>query len=452
MAVGLLGSALVVGWAAARLLHRELDDALSAAASLVSEVYECCDAFAVGDTAASATPSGFGPAVNRYVVVRTLSGQPIRALPRSAMELPLDSTALREAGAGRGAFSTGRWLGGPVRSAYRSVAMGGRPGGYIAQVAASLDPIYNTERRVTLLLIGIVLLGGVATLAGAWRFVGSAVGPVAEITEHALRIEAGTLNQRISAHATTEEYRGLVAVLNRMLARLEASFRTQQRFTGDVSHELRTPLTALRGEIEVALRAERAPADYQRVLWSALEEIERLTSTVEDLLLITRVESHLVTPQRALVDLHPVVQRVLDQLRERIDERQLRIEVLQDSPSCTATVDPVLVTRLVMSLIDNAVKFTPPGGWVRVVTGVSDSGGARLRVENSGPPIAAEDLPHLFEPFYRADRARSRGTGTGMGLAVAAAIARVHGGEIRAANMDGEGVAFAVDLATQREP
>ena len=140
-------------------------------------------------------------------------------------------------------------------------------------------------------LVGVVLLATAAAFVGAWWLAGSAVRPVAEITEQATKIEAGTLSQRIAAHAETGEYRGLVAVLNRMLERLDVAFRTQRRLTADVSHELRSPLTALQGEIEVALRAERTPRDYQRVLHSALEEIERLTEMSEDLLLITRIDA-----------------------------------------------------------------------------------------------------------------------------------------------------------------
>jgi signal transduction histidine kinase len=132
-------------------------------------------------------------------------------------------------------------------------------------------PASASMSHVIVALAGVVVLGTGATLVGAWRLAGSAIQPVTEITAQATQIEGGTLDQRIVAHAKTEEYQGLVAVLNRMLERLEQAFTAQRRLTADVSHELRTPLTALRGEIEVALRAERAPRDYQRVLHSALD-------------------------------------------------------------------------------------------------------------------------------------------------------------------------------------
>src|SRR5438552_2536513 len=149
-----------------------------------------------------------------------------------------------------------------------------------------------------LVLASIVVAGTAATLMGAWHFTSSAVRPVAEITAQATRIETGTLDQRILAHADTEEYEGLVAVLNRMLERLERGFAAQRRLTADVSHGLRTPLTALRGEIEVALRAPRSPREYERVLRSWREENERIPGLREGRLLLPRGEGRPVSSRR----------------------------------------------------------------------------------------------------------------------------------------------------------
>ncbi len=295
-------------------------------------------------------------------------------------------------------------------------------------------------------LAGVVLLITAATFVGAWWLAGSVVRPVAEITEQATLVEAGTLNQRIVAHAETSEYRGLVAVLNRMLERLDVAFRIQRRLTADVSHELRSPLTALRGEIEVALRAERSPRDYQRVLHSALEEIERLTEMSEDLLLITRIDAGLLQAQRQPTDVAEVVEGALSLLHGRIEERGLTVErCFKDG--AVAPLDREMIERVAHHLLDNAVKFTPPEGTIRVTTAPLDRvGGVRLSVEDSGPGVPPEYLPHIFEPFYRVDEARSRGSGTGLGLAMAAAIVRLHGGTIRANNVPGRGARFDVDL------
>jgi two-component system OmpR family sensor kinase len=294
-------------------------------------------------------------------------------------------------------------------------------------------------------LAGVVLLLTAATFVGSWWLAGSAVRPVFEITEQATRIEAGTLDQRIVAHAETDEYRGLVAVLNRMLERIEAAFKNQRRLTADVSHELRSPLTVLRGEIEVALRSERSSRDYQRVLHSALEEIDRLTVLSDDLLLITRADAGLVAAHPAPTDVNAIIRREVEGLHGRIEEKTLTVRTALDPGLGRVALDPALTRRLIAELLDNAVKFAPPAGTVVLVTAAT-AGGVRLAVENSGPPLAADELAHLFEPFYRGDQARTRGTGTGLGLAFAAAVTRLHSGSIRAVNVAGGGVRLECDL------
>jgi heavy metal sensor kinase len=313
-------------------------------------------------------------------------------------------------------------------------------------------PTAVLEGDLLVVLLAVVLAGTAATLMGAWHFTSSAVRPVAEITAQATRIEMGTLDQRIVAHADTEEYEGLVAVLNRMLDRLERGFAAQRRLTADVSHELRTPLTALRGQIEVALRAERSPREYQLVLRSGLEEIERLTTLSEDLLLITRADAGLLAVRRVPTDVAGLVAEVLHGFRRRLEERDLTVDRSLGAAHEPVSVDPALVTRLVHHLVDNAVTYTPAGEriGIGVEAGERETGGVRLVVENSGPGIPPEDLPHLFEPFYRADQARTRRNGhdggVGLGLALVAAIARLHGGAARATSDPERGTRFEVEL------
>jgi two-component system OmpR family sensor kinase len=232
-----------------------------------------------------------------------------------------------------------------------------------------------------------------------------------------------------------------------MLDRLEESFAAQRRFTSDVSHELRTPLTALRGEIEVALRADRSPREYQRVMRSALEEIDRLTTMSEELLLITRAQAGLIAPQREPTSVATVIDEAIERVRPRIEQKELSVQREVASRDGTAVVDPQLVTRLISELIENAVTHTEPGGRVTVRCGTR-ADGVYLTVEDDGPGIAPEVLPHIFDPYFRADQARSRGAGTGLGLTAAAAIARLHGGTIRASNRPEGGARFEVDLPT----
>ncbi len=311
-------------------------------------------------------------------------------------------------------------------------------------------PTATLELDLVLALAAVVVAGTSATLMGAWHFTSSAVRPVAEITAQATRIEAGTLDQRIVAHADTEEYEGLVAVLNRMLERLERGFAAQRRLTADVSHELRTPLTALRGEMEVALRAPRSQREYEQVLRSGLEEIDGLTELCEDLLLVTRAEARLVTAKRVATDMEQLVRERLDGLRQRIDAQGLTVErALRGAQG--VLLDPELVRHVVDHLLDNALRYTPAGGAMRVELQPLSPAGVRLAVENTGPGIAAVDLPHLFQPFYRSDPARTRSEvgGSGLGLALVASIARLHGGTARVSSVPGQTTRFEVDLPAQ---
>lgn len=312
-------------------------------------------------------------------------------------------------------------------------------------------PTSTLELDLILALAAVVLAGTAATLMGAWHFTSSAVRPVAEITAQATRIEAGTLDQRILAHAETEEYEGLVAVLNRMLERLERGFAAQRRLTADVSHELRTPLTALRGEMEVALRAPRSQREYEQVLRSGLEEIDRLTELSEDLLLVTRAEARLVTANRVATDVEALVGERLDRLHLRFEEQGLTVERALRRGQAAVSLDPELVRHVLDHLLDNALRYTPVGGAIRVQLEPLAPAGVRLAVENTGPGIAALDLPHLFEPFYRADPARTRSDdgGTGLGLALVASIAQLHGGAARVSSVPGQTTRFEVDLPAQ---
>jgi two-component system, OmpR family, sensor kinase len=434
MAVGLAGTSLAIWVAASRVLHHQVDQGIASlafiAANELARTAQCSDR----EHVMALDALRYNHDINRYIVFRDPSCTAIRAIPGWAMDLPADSAALRTARSDTATFSDASWHDMRMRSAYVAVGGNGAPGQRVIQVAASLGQVASLQRTMLVVLLGIVLLGTGATFAGAWRLAGSAVRPVMEITAQASRIEAGTLDQRLSSHATADEYRGLVGVLNRMLDRLSGAFATQRRFTADVSHELRTPLTALRGEVEVALRADRTPREYQRVLHSALEEIDRMTTMTEELLLISRAEAGLIVPQREPTDLGTEVARVLDRLRHRIADKDLRVEhdVTGDGAGLVP-LDRGLIARLLDELLDNAVNYADESGRISV-RHERQPDRVHLVVENTGPAIAAADLPHLFEPYYRADVARTRGMGTGLGLTTARAIARLHGGEIRASN------------------
>ena len=296
------------------------------------------------------------------------------------------------------------------------------------------------EPELLFILVAVIVLGSGATLVGASYLANSAVRPVAEITAQATRIEAGTLDQRIAARADTEEYQDLVAVLNRMLERLEAGFRAQRRLTADVSHELRTPLTALRGLMEVALRAERSPHEYQRVLRSALEEIDRLAALSDDLLFITRAESRLVELQRVPVDPHELLRRVLDRLHVDILEKGLDMRQALDPAVRSVRLDPALITLLMQHLLGNAVKFTPAAGSVQVEMTCPDHA-LVVCIRDTGPGIAPEHLSHVFEKYWQGGQKTAQ-RGVGLGLAIAKEIVLAHHGDLWVESQLGEGSRF----------
>jgi len=445
MAVGLIAFAAALCWGTSRVLHEQLDQAIAATGYLATERLVHPAPVGLLEPLVAADPARYAREVNRYVVLREADGRVAGAVPQLATTLPLDTAALQAARNGRRTWISTRWDGAAIRVVYLPIAEGGVTGQRVVQAAARLGPIRAVQRDLLLALAGIVLLGTSATFLGAWMLAGSAVRPVTEIIAQATRIAATDPAPHIRAHADTEEYRGLVEVLNRLLARLADGVTMQRRLTADVSHELRTPLTALRGEIEVALRAERTPREYQQVLGSALEEVERLTAMTEDLLLITRAESGALRPERRPTDLDGLTNAVLHRLHQRCDEKGIVIERAFGLTSAPVAVDPELATRALNHLLDNAVRFSPPGGTVRVETAKHD-GWARLAIEDSGPGLAAEDLAHVFEPFYRADTARTRDVGAGLGLAVARAVTMLHGGRIRGVRAAGGGARFELEL------
>lgn len=451
MAVGLVSFAAALGWGTYRVLHEQLDQAIAAGAFLATERLVHPGPEGALDALVAGEPSRYAHEVNRYLVLRNADGSVVRAFPDTAATLPLDTAAFRAAQRGRQSWLFQHWGDEEIRATYVPVSQQGVRGERVIQAAAFLGPIKEVQGDLFLALGVVVLVGTAATFLGAWALAGSAVRPVTEIIEQATQIEPGGPEPRIHAHAETEEYRGLVAVLNGMLERLDRALQTQRRLTSDVSHELRTPLTALRGEMEVALRSERSSREYQQVLRSALEEIERLSTMSEDLLLITRAESRLVIPERQPTDLDRLVGDEVDRLHRRCEEKGLMVETALDTGATAVPLDATLTGRLVGHLLDNAVRFSPHGGRLRVATALVDRR-ARLTIEDSGPGLSEQDIAHLFEPFYRGDPARTRETGGGLGLALARAVTDVHGGRIRAANAPSGGARFEIDFPLDSTP
>jgi two-component system OmpR family sensor kinase len=274
-----------------------------------------------------------------------------------------------------------------------------------------------------------------------------ALRPTREITAQAEMIRAGTLSERITAHADVLEFGRLVTVLNGMLDRLEAAFESQRRFVADASHELRTPLNVLRGEIEVALRRDRPAQEYAETLGRCREEVLRMGALVQDLLALARSDAGVVLEQRGELDLCDLTRRVVERHRPLTAERGVRVDPCNGGALVEG--DPPLLERVVENLIVNAIRFTPPGGAVTIDVRTAE-GFHLLRIADTGPGIPAEHVPHLFTRFFRGDPARRRvdgpaHDGTGLGLAIARSGAEAHGGTLRFAG-NAPGAVFELRL------
>jgi heavy metal sensor kinase len=365
-------------------------------------------------------------------------------LPRDS-PLPLSAEARRLAAQGRSTFETVTLpRQGPTRLLTIPVVRQGR----IVQLVQVGLPLTRTRQTLASYLQTLVLVipAGVALAAlGGAALARAALRPVDAMAATARRITAEDLAQRVARRGSGDELDRLAETLNAMLARLEATFAQMRRFAADAAHELRTPLTALTGSIEVALRAERSPEEYRRVLVSSLEDVARLSRVAEDLLLLSRATAGLETP-RAPVHLEPLVLEVLDlgaQLGQRAD---VTVRAKELTP-LTVRGDAGALRRAIVNLLENAIKYTPRGGAVELA--LTRAGAhALISVTDTGIGIAAGDRERIFEPFVRLDSARARDTGgSGLGLAIARSIVTAHGGTLSVESTPGSGSRFTIRLS-----
>ncbi|MDF9833075.1 two-component system OmpR family sensor kinase [Ereboglobus sp. PH5-5] len=302
--------------------------------------------------------------------------------------------------------------------------------------------------------LGIWLLG----LAGGWWIAGRAIRPIRAISHTATRIAEGNLDERIDTRDAESELGQLATVLNDTFARLHASIEQQKRFTSDASHELRTPISILIAETQRILKRERTSAEYRETLQTCADTAARMRHLVEALLLLARQEApgrNFNTQTRVSCDLADIMRDTARQLAPLAAERHIEIDTTALVPA-PLSADPATLGIIATNLISNAIQHhhvagkTGAGGHIRLKTGVSENKQACLIVEDDGPGITAEDLPHIFDRFYRADKARTHNAGQaphiGLGLAIVRRIIENHRGTIEARSEFGRGAVFEVRL------
>jgi len=329
----------------------------------------------------------------------------------------------------------------PLRFLSRPVEVRGQR--YTVQVAAPMGDLLEATRRFQLALV--VFIPGVLLLAciGGYWMSRRALAPVDRIIDDTDAIGARNIERRLQVPQTKDELERLSRTINDMLDRLEAAFRRITQFTADASHELRTPTALVRTTAELALRKKRTPAEYEQALQQILGESERTTALIDNLLTLARADSGRESLKLETVDLSAAMEEPLDAAQKLAEARGLSFEArLPDGP-CPVIGDTAALQRLAMILIDNAMKYTPVPGSVRMFIG-KEGASAILEVQDSGIGISAEELPHIFERFYRADKARRCDGGTGLGLSIAKWIVDQHRGEIAVESAPSKGSLFRV--------
>jgi heavy metal sensor kinase len=298
--------------------------------------------------------------------------------------------------------------------------------------------------------IGVVLVLGlplVVLLAagGGYVLARRALAPIDRLASNTRRITAARLHERLSVPNPDDEIGRLAAAINETLARLEGSFTQLRRFTADASHELRTPLAVIRGIGEVGLGAPRTSEEYQEVVGSMLEEVDRLASLVDTLLRLSHADTGSLALVPAAVDLHEVAREMVASLGILADDRHQRIAVVGTAP-VMATVDRVVLREALINVLDNAIKYGPPRSSIEVRIAAVD-GRAIMTIRDEGPGIPPEHRERIFDRFFRVDDARSRAAGgSGLGLAIAKWAVEVNGGYIRVDDTVGLGTTIRIDL------
>lgn len=335
-----------------------------------------------------------------------------------------------------------------LRFLSRSVTVLGKP--YTVQVAA---PTHELVEGLTgfkwalMLLVPVVLI---AATAGGWWMSRRALQPVDQVTATARSIGEQSLGNRLPVPNTEDELQRLSETLNQMLDRIEGAFRRVTQFTADASHELRTPVALIRTTSEIALRKHRSDAEYRQALDEVHAESVRTTGLIENLLTLARADAGKETLDRTPVDLASLVLEVSGQAEKLA--RQKGITLACQAPEGIAAIsgDRGTLRRLFFILLDNAVKYTPPGGEIQV--GINENpANVTVDVCDAGVGISPQDLPHIFERFYRSDKSRNRDSGgAGLGLSLAKWIVDAHGGFMEVESAVDRGSTFRVSLPKVR--
>src|SRR5262249_42699785 len=318
---------------------------------------------------------------------------------------------------------------------------------YQIQMVLSLLPLQGSLGglwKVGMLLLPMALS---ASVIGGFFLSKRSLEPVREIVATARRINSSNLRARLAENETGDEIEDLTKTLNQMLERLEASFKQMIRFTADASHELRMPLTVIRGNLELLLRHKQVSSkdlsseEVTEMLCQTLEETERLSKIVAQLMELTQLDSGEIELEQETFDLTELVATTADQMQLLAEDKGVNLQT-DLAPGISFKGDRFRIKQLLLNLIDNAIRYCPAGSEICIKL-LNDHTNVVLEVVDNGPGIPRDSLSHLFERFYRIDKARSRELGgSGLGLSICKSICEAHGGRIEVSSQQPPGSTF----------
>jgi heavy metal sensor kinase len=336
---------------------------------------------------------------------------------------------------------------GPIRFR-RELVMNSTGGPYLMLVGGSMEPMRDTVAGFLRSMAWLIPSGMLLAAVSAWWMAGRALRPVGELAKAARQIAVGSLDRRLPVRGADDELDHLAREFNETLARLERAVEEMKQFTFSISHELRTPLAVLRGEAEIALMEASTADQYRNTLASQLEEFEKLSRMINQLLTLARAESGDVKIDRDPVNLSTMAQSLAEQLRPVAASKEITMD-WDCEQDVTVVGDSGWLERIILNLADNAIKFTPTGGHVHLRV-ERKSQDAVLEVHDDGKGIPEEALPYIFERFYRADPSRSnRVDGAGLGLSLVKWAVDQHRGSIRVQSVPERGTRVTVVLPAE---
>jgi len=449
VAVILAGTAVAADWALSRaVLNQVIDGAVLTLAEAEAAALATTPQapLRVHETPPGTAAPSFAR-LDKFVQIIALDGRVIaRGMTLGTARLPASPALLARLRDGETVFETVNDFEEPVRMVSLPVDVAGTR--YAVQVAMSLDDAYAVLGSARWLfaamaagiLLGVGLIGVILTRR--------ALRPIDRIVARAREIGESSVGERLPSPGQQDEIGRLVDTLNDMLARIEEGLEVQRRFTADAAHELQSPLSRLRMELEVTLRRRRDIGEYEDTLRSCLEKVERLAILTKELLTLARLDAEQgrAAPP-SVVPLGPLLDAAVRRLASEAEKRHVSI-ALQPSSALSLSVRCAegLADLVFTNVLDNAVKFSPPGGQV-VVDAAAEGSDVIVGVADSGPGIPAEEIPRVFERFYRGRTARANDrTGFGLGLAISQAVVRHHGGEMSVESAPGGGATFRVRL------